>query len=101
MSTLHTVNASPFQYSVLDSCLRVASVGDSILLLEDGVYALVGTHPYKQQLQHIIDTGLRVYALLPHLQERHVNAPDTIEVVDYDGFVALSTQHQRIQSWYP
>ena len=39
MSMLHTVNKSPFEKTSLDSCLRFAREGASILLLEDGVYA--------------------------------------------------------------
>ncbi len=36
---LHLVNKSPFERNALDSCLRVAKPGASIMLLEDGVYA--------------------------------------------------------------
>jgi tRNA 2-thiouridine synthesizing protein B len=36
---LHTVNKSPFEHSALDTCLRYAREGASVLLIEDGVYA--------------------------------------------------------------
>ncbi len=36
---LHLVNKSPFDRNALDSCLRLAQAGSSVLLLEDGVYA--------------------------------------------------------------
>jgi len=38
MSTLHTVNKSPFDRSSLETCLRLAGKGNAVLLLEDGVY---------------------------------------------------------------
>ncbi len=100
MSTLHTVNKSPFTHNTLTSCLRIARAGDSILLLEDGVYAATGEHQLAHQLQQAVDAGIHVYVLLPHLQERQLALPATIEAVDYPGFVDLSTRHQRIQSWH-
>jgi sulfur relay protein TusB/DsrH len=46
--------------------------------------------------------NLPVYALQSDLQARGI-APDTvidgIELVDYDGFVKLATEYQKIQSW--
>ena len=39
MSMLHTVNKSPFERDALDSCIRLAKSGSSILLMEDGVVA--------------------------------------------------------------
>ena len=37
MSTLHTVNNSPFERSSLTSCLDHLNAGDAVLLIEDGV----------------------------------------------------------------
>ena len=38
MSTLHTVNKSPFGNGTLLSCLNHCKPGDAVLLIEDGVY---------------------------------------------------------------
>ena len=44
MALLHTVNKSPFEKSSLETCLRIAVEGSSVLLIEDGVYgAMNGT----------------------------------------------------------
>ena len=44
MSTLHTVNKSPFTTQALLSCLNHAKAGDAVLMIEDGVYGgLSGT----------------------------------------------------------
>jgi len=44
MSTLHTVNKSPFATGALVSCLNHCKDGDAILMIEDGVYGgLTGT----------------------------------------------------------
>ncbi len=42
MSTLHTVNKSPFATQALLSCLNHAKAGDAVLLIEDGVYGGLG-----------------------------------------------------------
>ena len=39
MSILHTVNKSPFERNSLEACLKYASAGAAVLLIEDGVYA--------------------------------------------------------------
>ena len=37
MSTLHTVNKSPFERNSLRTCLGHLTVGDAVLMIEDGV----------------------------------------------------------------
>ena len=37
MSTLHTVNKSPFERNALKSCLGHLTAGDAVLMIEDGV----------------------------------------------------------------
>ena len=39
MSTLHTVNKSPYERNALKSALDHVSIGDTVLLIEDGVLA--------------------------------------------------------------
>lgn len=38
MSTLHTVNKSPFEKNALKSCLGHLCSGDAVLMIEDGVF---------------------------------------------------------------
>ena len=38
---LHTINKSPFEKNTLETCLRLADDGASILYIEDGVYSVV------------------------------------------------------------
>lgn len=102
MSTLHTVNKSPFSHTTLASCLSVCQPGDALLLIEDGVYAALPSSPQAEQLRHARSAGIRVYALEPDLiarglAEQHVEA---IELTDYAGFVRLSVEQRRTQSWY-
>lgn len=101
MSTLHTVNKSPFATQSLVSCLNHAKAGDAILMIEDGVYGgLAGTG-----LTEIIaefGKNVSLYVLSPDLAARGIDAGrliDGVEGVDYDGFVGLVTKHDRTQAW--
>jgi tRNA 2-thiouridine synthesizing protein B len=95
MSLLHTVNKSPFERNSLETCLRIAVEGSSVLLIEDGVYAAMKGTRLNGALS---DAGnrLQFYVLGPDLQARGLSEADLIEgfeVVDYDGFVDLVARH--------
>ena len=98
---LHTINKSPFEKTTLDSCLRFAQEGASILLLEDGVYAAMRGIAAESKM---ITAGSRhkIYVLGPDLKARGLAVEDVIEgieLVDYGGFVDLTVSHDNVQSW--
>jgi tRNA 2-thiouridine synthesizing protein B len=83
MSVLHIVNKSPFDRNSLDSCLRLAKADSPILLIEDGIYAVQKNTAAADKI----------------LQALANNIIDGISLVDYDGFVKLTTEHDKLQSW--
>lgn len=93
MSTLHTVNKSAAD-DALEACLRVASSGDSLLLLEDGVYqaARLAQHPQA--------SALRLFALHEDVRARGIGLPAAITPIGYAEFVELVCQHRRSVSWF-
>ena len=91
MSILHTVN-KPGQAMTL--CLRAIKAGDSVLLLEDGVYELMNP---DQRLTAVPD-GCAVYVMAADALARGV--PVTAELVDYERFVSLSVEHEQVLSWF-
>jgi tRNA 2-thiouridine synthesizing protein B len=100
MAMLHTVNKSPSERNTLDSCLSHAKDGSSVLLFEDGIYAVVKGSAAADRLKET--SGISVYALGPDLKARGISDDQLIEgvtVVDYDGFVDLVTGHENVQSW--
>ena len=103
MSTLHTVNKSPFEKTSLESCLRVVRAGATVLLYEDAVYAaLTGTSIENRIRQALADGQFRLCVLTPDLQARGVDERDIIdgvERVDYMGFVALAAASGRVNAW--
>jgi tRNA 2-thiouridine synthesizing protein B len=102
MSTLHTINKSPFSHTTLASCLQVCGQHDGILLLEDGVFGALTSSPCADELTAIIDAGVKVYALKGDVSARGLNEKihAAIQLTDYNGFVQLSIEHKCVQSWY-
>ena len=122
LSTLHTVNKSPFSSEALASCLRVVRPGDAILLMEDGVYCAVDASasaeaslaegsrlsrarpaPTGVEITGVQITEVRIYALREDLQARGIDAatlPSDIEPVSYTDFVRLVCEHGRSVSWF-
>lgn len=102
MSTLHTINKSPFGSSALGDCLSRLGQHDVVLLIEDGVLAARKGSSFAGRLAKLVTTGLAVHALASDLGARGI-APDQIvdgiKVVDYDGFVDLAAAHACCLSW--
>ena len=97
---LHIVNKSPEQARSLRSCLRTAQDGQSLLLIEDAVYAATAAGAMASGLDQALKR-LKVYVLMPDLEARGMAARriDGIEPVDYAGFVDLVAGHSTQQTW--
>ena len=101
MATLHIVNKSPFERNTLDSCLRLAAKGSSVLLFEDGVIGAMQNTKYSDQVAAAMN-DVSFYVLGPDIKARGLSdnkVIDGINVIDYDGFVDLTTEHNTVQSW--
>ena len=92
---LHIVNKSPFETNTLESCLSTAGSGNSVLLIEDGVYASLSSRIAETQ------SDFTYYALESDLQARGLvdRVPEGVKVIDFGGFVDLVADHDRVQSW--
>lgn len=96
--TLHTINKSPFESRVLETCLRFVQEGDPILFIENGVYAVQYRSRFSPLLESI-RTSNPVYALQPDLAARGITEIlDGIETVDYEGFVDLVEKY-KVNNW--
>jgi tRNA 2-thiouridine synthesizing protein B len=101
MSTLNIINKSPFDRNSLESCIKVLSEGDAILLTEDGVYAATTGTSFSDAVKAVANSH-SVYVLGPDLSARGMNEDRIVEgvkAVDYDGFVDLVTEHDKSNSW--
>jgi tRNA 2-thiouridine synthesizing protein B len=98
---LHTINKSPFDRNSLDSCLRLATKGSSVLMIEDGIYGAL-KKTAKSGLVEKAMTDIKFYVLGPDLKARGIKQEkliDGIEIVDYTGFVKLVADHDTNHSW--
>lgn len=97
---LHIVNKSASERGSLDSCLKLATKGSAVLLIEDGVYAATTGNPVAAKIQAAA-ADLKIYALGPDLAARGMagRVLDGVNVVDYGGFVDLVAEHSNCQSW--
>jgi tRNA 2-thiouridine synthesizing protein B len=100
MSTLHTVNKSPFEKSSVESCLGYAKEGSSVLLYEDAVYGAIKGTAIADKMSGT--AGVKFFVMGPDLKARGVSEDkllDGIEVVDYADFVKLAAENDRVQAW--
>lgn len=98
---LHIVNKTPFERNALDSCLRLAKPGSSILLIEDGVYAALNNAVDLKKIASRME-DISFYVLGPDVAARglgDVPLAEGIKVVNYEGFVDLVVNHEVTQSW--
>jgi len=101
MSTLHTVNKSPFEKNSLEQCIQRAANGGSLILIEDGVTAAVAGNAFSARLADA-SKNITLYVLASDLAARGFADAELVEgvsKVDYTGFVDLVTQHERVHSW--
>ncbi len=95
---LHTLNASPASPAFAD-CIRLLRKGDALLLLGDGVYAAIKDTRACTELNN---TEAELYLLEPDATAAGLlkRIDDTLSLVDYEGFVALSERFSKQQAWY-
>lgn len=101
MSTLHTVNKSPYERSSLKSCLDHVAEGDSVLLIEDAVVGARRGGSFVAALK-AARSSCAIYVLGADLAARGMKAEDLAEgisLVDYGGFVDLAVTNTRVCTW--
>ncbi len=101
MSTLHTVNKSPFSTRSLQSCLNHVRDGDAILMIEDGVYGGVQGTGLADEVADK-NGSVSLYVLEGDMSARGLDPTRLIKgvtPVDYSGFVKLAAESDRTQAW--
>ena len=101
MSTLHTVNKSPFSTQSLISCLGHCKDGDAVLMIEDGVYGGLSGTGLSETVRGLAG-NVSLFVLSGDVEARGIDSAkllSEVTAVDYAGFVDLVTQHDRTQSW--
>jgi tRNA 2-thiouridine synthesizing protein B len=99
--SLHTWNKAGATAPQLAACLAVLAQGDTLLLLEDGVYLTLNAD-FMAVFAALAAKGPRLCALAPDLAARGISAriSPAVNVIGYKEFVALSLQHQQVVNWF-
>lgn len=98
---LHLVNKSPTENNAFSTCFRMAKTGDSILMIEDGVYAALANADFAKNITSRLK-DFSFYALGPDIAARglgDISLIKDVHIVDYEGFVDLVTATDVTQSW--
>ena len=98
MATLHVLSHSPFTDSRLSSCLRVLGREDAILLCGDATYALSANTAVANSLSAKA-ASVQLFVLDEDATARNIALPEWAQGVDYVGFVALSVQFDKVNTW--
>jgi len=94
MNVLHTVNSS----QALASCSECVSKGDSIILMQDGVYAVIDHCLSGLFLRNDVS----IFILADDVTSRGLGGriPNQFELLSFDGFVQLSCSTDKTVSWF-
>lgn len=95
--TLHTINKSG---DCLARALGLVSKGDTILLLEDGVYAVMDL-PQNTAMWESLPEAVSCYALSDDLAARGISDKmlPFFTAADWQDFVSLTVENDKIISW--
>lgn len=98
MNSLHTLNVSARENTdLIARLLRSTAQGDSILLIENGVYNLTDNH----FLQAASQAKFSLFYLERDAQARGLHShSDKAQKATDDDFVAMSCQHKKVISWF-
>jgi tRNA 2-thiouridine synthesizing protein B len=96
--TLHTLNKR--RTDLVQLCISALASGDSLLLLEDGVFAALGGADSLLDITGL-PTGIALYALTEDLVARGVSEkiPDVFTRTTYRDFVSLSLTCSKVVNW--
>ena len=100
MTTLHIIN-KPLDTNIAENVQATAAKGDDLLLIENGVVAVL-LNPDSESVLQSFAKRYNIYALEADAQARGLltRLPDWVTSVDFDGFVTLTIRHTRTLSWF-
>lgn len=95
MPTLHTLNRSPANIQLFEQLINTIRPGDTLLLLEDGVYYCL-QNKLNRKIQDI-----QVYALKDDVHARGIPIEQSdVVLASYEDFVNLSCENDKLVNWY-
>jgi sulfur relay protein TusB/DsrH len=113
-TSLHTLNKTASEYALNKQLSQCMQKGDSILLLENGVYQSISLDqsPSNKHITlsdneadaHWSEKAACIYVLSPDALARGIQTDsvynDKVKFIDYTDFVELTMHHKKVISWY-
>ena len=98
--SLHIINKSPYESTQLQRCLACAQPGNSIIFIEDGVYALATNAALSPTIEQA-STHYLLYGLKADIEARGLNDRliKDVKLIDYDDWVDLVILYDKTISW--
>lgn len=103
MATLHILRSSPTANSAFTDCLALFSPSDTLLLIDDGCYALHSA-AFAQAIKN--DELKHIQVLEKHQTARGISEINnltakaaTYNAIDMNGVVDLTLTHDRVVTW--
>lgn len=98
---LHLVFAGSSTADLLAGSLAALAPGDAMLLLDSElVELLLSDSGLRKELEAYAADGCRFMTLAEHTTKAQGALPACIEVLHYDDFVRLVTEHEQNRSWF-
>lgn len=95
---LHLLTMSPADGPGFQDALNSIAPGDRLLLVQNGVYALLPTH--RQYLQSLAGKQIDCFALEEDCLARGIESTSSCAAcVSYSGFVELVTMSRKTCTW--
>jgi tRNA 2-thiouridine synthesizing protein B len=97
MSTLFILHRSPYSTLEMNDAIRLAKVGDGIVLTQDAVLA-VRSVPQEDGIEEASRKNIRIYAIKADMEARSLKEVGWVKIIDYDGLVELLGQYESTWS---
>lgn len=94
---LHIISKSPFTHTALDDALPFINEGDTVLLIDDGVYAVTRS----DLIQPLSEKKCVVAALVDDICTRGLRQTNPeVNTINMAGFVELAFKSAKTISWF-
>ena len=94
---LHIISKSPFSHQAFNDALALIHASDSVILIDDGVYAANGEHAFSASIKNHPASW---YILKADTETRGLKNLIDISQINMTDFVELSFKAKNTISWF-
>ena len=95
---LHIISKSPLKHSALNDALPFINGNDTVIFIDDGVYANIADTPQTKELS---EKNCTITALIDDMKARGLNPENMLATPrEMSDFVELAFNANKSVSWY-